>query len=154
MRSTEVGDASPASHWPVVAASVDARLAEVARRYAWNAREARRNIPFDRRMAYWRLPELERIFADRYCSTLPDDDAGRGDLVVAFNHIAYRNGDVIARMMAWARTWAPWLSEAEASRVAIGIAKHPIRYKADTLGRLLRLTREERKRLGIKNELS
>jgi len=83
-------------------------------------------------------------------AVLPDDEAGRGDLSIALNHIVFRSGDVLAKMLGWARRWAPWLPEAEARRIAVGITKHPIRWKANTLGLRLRLTRKERTRLGIK----
>jgi hypothetical protein len=125
-----------------------ARHAEVERRYRWQTKQ--HQAPVDRRIAYLRLPELERVFSGRYGPTLPDDDAGRGDLIIAFNHIAYRSGDVAARMVGWARRWAPWLPDAEARRLAVPVAKHPTRWKASTLGNLLRLTRAERERLRIK----
>jgi hypothetical protein len=145
-------DASPAYHRAGAAARFEQQHAHaLALEERWSRKKRWLSfIPFDRRIAYFRLPELERIFASRYGLTLPDDDAGRGDLFIALNHIAYRSGDVLTKMLGWARRWAPWLTEAEARHIAIGIAKHPIRWKADTLGQRLRLTREERTRLGIK----
>ncbi len=136
-----------------VAASERARLAdqlvEIENSAKRRDREARR-LPLDRRIAYFRLRELERIYPRRYGLVLPDDEAGRGDLSIALNHIVFRSGDVLAKMLGWARRWAPWLPEAEARRIAVGITKHPIRWKANTLGLRLRLTRKERTRLGIK----
>ena len=70
------------------------------------AREQRKkrlasSVPLDRRQAYFRLTELERLFTSRYGSILPDDEAGRGDLFVAFNHIAYRSGDGMRQLLGW-----------------------------------------------------
>ena len=111
-----------------VAASERARLAdqlvEIENSAKRRDREARR-LPLDRRIAYFRLRELERIYARRYGLVLPDDEAGRGDLSIALNHIVFRSGDVLAKMLGWARRWAPWLPEAEARRIAVGHHQAP-----------------------------
>jgi hypothetical protein len=126
------------------------KLIDASNRAKRRDREARQRQPADRRMAHFRLPELERIYADRYGPVLPDDDAGRSDLFIAFNHIANMTGDVMARMVAWARMWAPWMGEAEVQWRAARAAQQPLRWKADTLGKLLRLTDADRQRLRIK----
>ena len=128
-----------------------AALAEEER---W-AREQQRKrrfitIPLDRRIAYFRLRELERIFASRYGAILPDDDAGRDDLRIALHHIAHQIGDVVGKMVRWSRRWAPWLPATEARGIAKDIAKSPRRWKVAALAWALRLTYDERQRLGIK----
>jgi hypothetical protein len=65
----------------------DALHEEIARRYAWQARDRRerRRPP---QFCYLRLRQLERIYADRYGPTLPGNRAGRDALFVAAQHIA------------------------------------------------------------------
>jgi hypothetical protein len=101
-------------------------------------------------MAHFRLPELERIYADRYGPVLPDDDAGRSNLFIAFNRIAFIGGDVLARMAAWARMRAPWMGTGGGPVEAARAAQRPLRWKADTLGKFLRLTDVDRQQLGTK----
>jgi hypothetical protein len=87
-------------HRALDAARLD-KLIDLSNRAKRRDREARQQRqPLDRRMAHFRLPELERIYADRWGPVLPDDDAGRSDLFIAFNHIAFMGGDVLARMAA------------------------------------------------------
>ena len=135
-------------HRALDAARLD-KLIDLSNRAKRRDREARQSGP-DRRMAYFRLPELERIYADRWGPVLPDDDAGRSDLFIAFNHLAHRGGDVLARMAKWARMWAPWMGEAEVRWRALRVAQRPLRWNADSLGKLLRLTDADRQRLRIK----
>src|SRR4029078_4481976 len=94
---------------------------------------------------------LERIFTSRYGPILPDDDAGRGDLCIAFHHIAHQIGDVVGKMVRGSRRWAPWRPATEARGIAKDIAESPRPWKAATLAWALRLTYDERQRLGIKN---
>lgn len=128
-----------------------AALAKLGR---WSREQQRKRqlitIPLDRRIAYFRLCELERIFASRYGQILPDDDAGRCDLRFAFHHIAHHTGDVVGKMVRWSRRWAPWLPPTGARLIAKDIAENPRRWKAATLGWALRLTYAERQRLRIK----
>jgi hypothetical protein len=148
------GEAStPGYHRPGIDATrealIDIENRAARRDRAHRARRWHDAMPFDRHKAYLRLPELERIYASRYGMTLPDDDAGRGDLCIAFNHIAYRSGDVLAQMLGWAHRFAPWMPRTEACTLALNIAKHPRRWTAEQLGKALRLTAEERHRLHI-----
>jgi hypothetical protein len=130
-----------------------ARHTEIARRYAWQARQRRKRHEDKpdpaRLMTLIRMRELERIFARRYGRLLPDDDAGRDDLIVAAHHIAFLGGDVIEHIVDWARAWAPWMPSAEAERLAERVAAKPRKWTADTLAWRLRLSMAERTELGI-----
>ncbi len=79
---------------------------------------------------------------------LPDDDAGRGDLEIALNHLA-RLPHPQRRIELWAKLWAPWLTIAELDAIAAPILMRPQLYKADTLGWKLHLNAADRRALGI-----
>jgi hypothetical protein len=76
-----------------------AKHAEIARRYAWQAQQRRKRgdeKPDPARLiTLIRLRELERLFQSRYGRLLPNDDAGMDDLLVAAHHIAFLRGEVI-----------------------------------------------------------
>jgi hypothetical protein len=95
-----------------------------------------------------RLHDLAKIFRHRYGVTLPDDDAGRDDLDVAINHLAS-----LARprrpIAFWIELWAPWLTAAEQRDIVGPALAHPQYWKADALAWRLRLTKEERRMLGV-----
>jgi hypothetical protein len=57
-----------------------------------------------------RISELERYLRLRYGAVLPDDDAGREDLVILLNHVAHNRTDPGGKMPGFARRWAPWQS--------------------------------------------
>src|SRR5450631_2635073 len=90
--------------------------------------------------------ELERLFADRWGDTLPDDDAGRADLRLMADHLA-QLGDGYIRQ--WADAQAPWLSDDQADTLIdeVGSGKH---WKADALARELGLDDATRTRLRIR----
>jgi hypothetical protein len=94
-----------------------------------------------------RKRELERIFKFRWCGrSLPDDDAGRGDLRLMADHLAQLSKNHVA---AWASLWAPWLS-AEATDALIeqvGVGKY---WTAAALGKELNLDDATRTRLDIR----
>lgn len=95
-----------------------------------------------------RLHDLARIFRHRYGVTLPDDDAGRDDLTVAINHLAS-----LARprrhIANWIGLWAPWLPAGEMQEMVGAALANPQHWKADALAWRLRLTKEERRMLGV-----
>ena len=95
-----------------------------------------------------RLHDLARIFRHRYGVTLPNDDAGRDDLAVAVNHLA--NLARPRRHIAdWLELWAPWLTVAEQRDIVGAALANPQHWKADALAWRLRLTKEERRMLGV-----
>ena len=147
-----------ATHTPAIGsaqAAIDrkrqALRIEVAHHYAWEARKwAVRYAANERpKMVNVRLRQLERLFRRRWGYTLPADDAGLGDLKIAAHHMAHYRGDVRHYIIAWAQVWAPWLPQEAAEAIAAEVMEHPLKWRAGTLGRLLRLTRAERKALGI-----
>jgi hypothetical protein len=121
---------------------------EVLVRYAWHARRQRK-APRRNLIARVRLRELERLFQRRYGHTLPNDDAGRDDLILAAHHIAQLGGEIVKRIVCWASLWARWMPRAEAEALAEKVAVAPCKYKATTLGWRLRLTDNERTGLRI-----
>jgi hypothetical protein len=127
-----------------------AKHGEVARRYAWQARQRRRTKSDPARLiTLIRLRELERIYLSRYGRFLSDDDAGRDDFALAAHHIAYLGGDVVAHIIAWIRAWAPWMTLAEATALAESVAAKPAKFTADVLAWRLPLSMAERTALKI-----
>lgn len=134
--------------------STQARHAEIARRYAWQAlqRHKREDDKPDhsRLITLIRLRELERLFRHRYGRFLPDDDAGMDDLLIVAHHIAFLRGEIVAHIVAWSRAWAPWLPPHDAERLAHRVCAGPRKWSADALAWLLRLSMAERTALKIK----
>lgn len=95
-----------------------------------------------------RLNDLSTLFRSRYGVILPDDDAGRDDMLVAINHLACLPRARPA-IMRWIELWAPWMPLAEASKIAGEAMANPQRWKADALAWRMRLTMEQRTMLGI-----
>lgn len=101
-----------------------------------------------RQLVSLRLHDLAKLFRHRYGVELPDDDAGRDDLAVAINHIVCL---LYPRRHAanWIDLWAPWLSAAEQRRI-VDLAIADTQYwTADELAWRLRVTKEERRMLGL-----
>jgi hypothetical protein len=131
---------------------VQAARAEIARRYDQKKpdREVRLNS-----IAVKRIRDIERYLWDRYGSrydgVVPDDAAGREDLVILLNHLAQNPIDPLAKMRASLRYWAPWMDRDERQELVARIAAKPRWYKAKKLGQLLRVTEEEHARLDLKS---
>ena len=99
-------------------------------------------------MAGLRCAELERLFAARYGHELPDDDAGRADVVIMLHHLARCAGDPRQRSTAWCAAHAPWLAAAaELEAMLDDVIEKPRRWRADILAERLGLTAAERRRL-------
>lgn len=97
-----------------------------------------------------RVRDLETLWRDRYGAALPDDDAGRDDLVVMVHHLArYATGDPRARITAWAATWAPWIQPDDLEAISDRALTKPLRWRADTLAQRVGLVDADRTRLGI-----
>jgi len=95
-----------------------------------------------------RLNDLARLFKHRYGITLPDDDAGRDDMLVAAHHLVRLRGRVDAADR-WLEIWVPWLPEVERIHIIAEATAEPEAWTADELAVRLRLTSEERAMLGI-----
>jgi hypothetical protein len=126
---------------------IRARRAEVARRYAWDAKRRRGS----RNIAIFRRAEIDRLFADRYGPILPDDDAGRADLLIMLHHFATGPGHSAERLAKkWAAARAPWLPEWELEPLLKEAMANPRRWRADELGKELGLTATTRQFLRIR----
>jgi hypothetical protein len=119
---------------------VEAKLAEIERRY--DQQKPERTLRLNT-IAVKRVAVLERYLELRYGRVLPDDDAGREDLVILLNHLAWNPIDPQGKMRRSIHSWAPWMDHDERQELVERIAAKPRRYRASTLGKLLRLTEEE-----------
>lgn len=95
-----------------------------------------------------RLNDLARLFRARYGTVLPDDDAGRDDMLVALHHLVRLRGHT-GQAERWLEVWAPWLGDEEISRVLADVTAEPEVWTADELAGRLRLTKQERTMLAI-----
>jgi hypothetical protein len=100
--------------------------------------------------AILRKHSLECVYADRYGGVLPDDAFGRTCLFVLFHHIVNIAKIPDPVLKASAVKWAPWLDDTELEEIIVRVFKKPLRWKAAKLGKLIKLTNEERERLKIK----
>jgi hypothetical protein len=121
-----------------------ARKAEIARRYQWKDDDRKRQFS----IILVRIAELTRIYRSRYGLTLPDTGAGHDAMRLMAHHLAHCSHPQ-RRICNWLELWAPWMPEAEIMATAAKISARRRRFTARVLGRLLRLTPEERERLAI-----
>lgn len=96
-----------------------------------------------------RIRELETLFADRYGTALPHDDAGRDDLAVLLHHAAHY-AEPLPRMRALADRWAPWLDGGALDDLIADITARPLRWRADKLAARVGLDDATRTRLRIR----
>jgi hypothetical protein len=97
-----------------------------------------------------RMAEIFRVFVHRYGGApLPDDDAGRDDIRLAFQLLSTTD-NAGHRMVAVARIWAPWMSSADLEALVAGVLAHPRRFKADTVAARLGITDEIRTLLKLR----
>jgi hypothetical protein len=122
-----------------------AKLADIARNH--DSHKPERTLRLNL-IAVKRVAVLERYLELRYGRTLPDDDAGREDLVILLNHIAQNPIDPQGKMRRSIHSWAPWMAPDERQELVERIAAKPRRYRAGTLGKRLRLTEEEHEIIG------
>jgi hypothetical protein len=101
-------------------------------------------------LAALRVGELTRIAVSRWGLTLPDDDAGRDDLMlILYHHACLQNPR--RRMLNFTELYAPWLAEREREELFDEILRHPPpMYSADELGNRLGLRDADRSTLGVK----
>lgn len=125
-------------------------LAEVASRHAANSKRSRDT--FHRFKPWLRVMDLEFVFADRYGPTLPDDDAGWEDFYIIANHLAFDGWTTdrrVADIVEWAELRCPDFAPDKVTKLARRVVAHPRRWNAETLGQKLRLSMDDRKRLGV-----
>jgi hypothetical protein len=111
-----------------------------------------RRVPKSKRVipkATLRCRDLDLYFDDRYGPVLPDDDAGREDVMIYLNHLAHKQDDRQAAMHEWLDQRAPWLVGDARKAYIAKVFRKPIMYRADTLAQKLGLTFARRQRLGI-----
>ena len=132
-RVVKVDPSDPVAVSKALAANADRHAALKQRRLGANPA-----APGIHPLAVVRINELERYLKHRYGRFLPDDDAGVEDLVILLNHVAKNRHEPRARMFDTIRYFAPWMSEDRAIALVDLIIIRPRRYKAVTLGRLLK----------------
>jgi hypothetical protein len=99
-----------------------------------------------------RMAELFRYFNSSHGyggAPLPDDDAGRDDLTLAFQVLSTTR-DAAGRMVSVARVLAPWYPADELATLVADVAAHPRRFKADTIAARLGITAEIRTLLELR----
>jgi hypothetical protein len=124
------------------------RHAEIDRRYSKHKAAKRQAVS----MSALRLADLRRVYAARYGRTLPDDDAGRDDASILAHHLYWAGPPEGAgkRIRAGYEIAAPWMTSPEVAEIVAKITDRPIRWKADTLAKVLNLTEAERRRLHVR----
>jgi hypothetical protein len=122
---------------------------EILRRYDRAFAKSRTPKPKGVRITIQQRAGLERLISARYGGQLPNDDAGADDLWIAAQLTRRLGGDISKNVVAWARRWAVWCTEAEARALAAHVVDHPYEFTADILAQKLGLTYAERLALGI-----
>jgi hypothetical protein len=147
---SELAERPPAARVVKVDASDSVSKARAAIAARYDALERRRTLqPRINWMAKTRIQEIERYLYHRYGHFVPNDDAGRHDLMILANHLAQNPVDPRRKILAAFCVWAPWMGLAEREALADMVLERPRKYKAPTLGRLFRLTRGEQIGLNI-----
>jgi hypothetical protein len=101
-------------------------------------------------MSTLRTAELDRLFTHLYRgAVLPDDDAGRSDVRIML-HTLGRRSDPTQRIDLWLAQRAPWFIGEERDRLIDAVMDNPLRWRADTLGKMLGLTTADRAILKIR----
>jgi hypothetical protein len=101
----------------------------------------RRAAPFD--LCSKRTREIAMITVRRH-GGLPDTDDRNIYLEAAAQHLNPRDGDIAFALSNWARRLGTELPQDEIDRVVCEVKRNPRRYRARTLGEMLRVTYEER----------
>ena len=107
-----------------------------------------RSYPSSCQIATLRLHDLARLFRARYGVTLPNDDAGREDAMIAAQHLASLNRP-LERIDQWLELWCPWITLKERNTLAAHVLLYRQLWTADQLAWRLRLTYADRTALGI-----
>jgi hypothetical protein len=99
-----------------------------------------------------RYGDFLRFFRHRYGHTLPDDDAGRGDLWLVVTTVSLASNNPKEKMRHVIDLWAPWMSEEERDRYiehVWGLDKYPRTLTNREIGERLGLTNAEREQLKL-----
>ena len=99
-----------------------------------------------------RIGELNKLFRRRYAGyageyELPDDDSGREDLMILLHHYANSNPLQMAKII---ELRAPWMGVDERRSVLDRVAAYPWRWRSETLGRRLHVTKVEWQSLNLR----
>jgi hypothetical protein len=99
-----------------------------------------------------RIGELNKLFRRRYAGyageyELPDDDSGREDLMILLHHYANSNPLQMAKII---ELRAPWMGVDERRSVLDRVAAYPWRWRSETLGRVLHVTKAEWQSLNLR----
>jgi hypothetical protein len=105
-----------------------------------------------RMMGRLRIGELNKLFRWRYRGgasdyELPDDDSGREDLMILLHHYANSNPLQMTKII---KLRAPWMGVDERRSVLDRVAAYPWRWRSETLGRRLRVTKAEWQSLNLR----
>jgi hypothetical protein len=98
------------------------------------------------------LGNIKCLLRHRYGPTLPDDDAGREDLLELLMQVSLRPKSAAKVMRNTIEVWAPWMPDAEAAALIQSVELTPpnLRYRtAKDLGRRFNVTNAERERLRL-----
>lgn len=96
-----------------------------------------------------RVHDLVAYFHFLHGETLPDDEEGRKAFWVLGHHLVRLRGDWMGHLRRYAHRGCPWLTAEEFESVVQDIFAKPMRWRADTLGKLIELPYETRQLLGI-----
>jgi hypothetical protein len=77
---------------------------------------------------------------------LEDDRQGSGLLSVLLHTLAHTHGDIVAKLIAAWREFAPWLPEAEFERMAAEVLSIRRKWSQAKLGQRIGLTYADRQR--------
>lgn len=123
---------------------VKAKKAEIAQRYARKRKQSTRP-----QFAAIRVAELNRLFAARHGTVLPDIPQVRDAIHIATQHLVQLAGAPLDRLLKWSSIMAPWLTVGEAMSILADVVQRPMTWKADSLAWRLRLTYADRQALKI-----
>jgi hypothetical protein len=96
------------------------------------------------------LGDLRRIFRNRYGATLPDDDAGRDDLMLLLLPISLCRKAAVEKMRYQIEVIAPWMPDTDAEQLIDQIMQLPLWYRRPSgkeIGERIQLTNAEREML-------
>jgi hypothetical protein len=99
-----------------------------------------------------RIGALNKLFAHRYGGArhdyvFPDDDAGLEDLKILLHHYCWNNPLAMTRVI---ELRAPWVNDKQAANLIEQVEFDPLKWRSETLGKLLNFTGREWRQLRIR----